>query len=146
MRRHLATGLTVLLALGIGYVGISYLFFPAATAPQFGMAVWPEGDAASFLATKGARDLASGLVPLALLLTGQRRALGWVLTLWAVVPLADAVLILTTGGSVVTALAVHGLTALALVVTGVLLLTEKPARATRTTAPTAALQDASSSR
>ncbi len=129
MRRHLATALTVLLAAGIGYVGVSYLFFPAATAPQFGMAVWPEGDAATFLATKGARDLASGLVPLVLLLTGQRRALGWVLTLWAVVPLADAALILSTGGSVVTALAVHGLTALALVVTGVLLLTEEPAAA-----------------
>jgi len=129
MRRHLATALTVLLAVGIGYVGVSYLFFPADTAPQFGMAVWPEGDAATFLATKGARDLASGLVPLALLLTGQRRGLGWVLTLWAVVPLADAALILSTGGSVVTALAVHGLTALALVVTGVLLLTEEPAAA-----------------
>ncbi|MFC8731731.1 DUF4267 domain-containing protein [Luteimicrobium sp. NPDC057192] len=126
-RKRLATTLTVLLAVGIGYVGVSYLFFPAATAPQFGMAVWPEGDAAQFLATKGARDLASGLVPLALLLTGQRRALGWVLTLWTVVPLADAVLILSTGGSVATALGVHGLTAAALLVTGVLLLTEKPA-------------------
>ena len=123
-RKHLATTLTVLLALGIGYVGVSYLCFPAATAPQFGMAVWPEGDAATFLVTKGARDLASGLVPLSLLLTGQRRALGWVLSLWAVVPLADAVLILSTGGSVVTALAVHGLTVVALIATGVLLLTE----------------------
>ncbi|MGW8566011.1 DUF4267 domain-containing protein [Isoptericola sp. NPDC055881] len=127
MRRHLATGLTVLLAVGIGYVGVSYLFFPAATAPSFGMAVWPEGDAAAFLATKGARDLASGLVPLALLLSGQRRALGWVLSIWALVPVADAALILSTGGSTVTALAVHGLTALALVVTGALLLTEAPA-------------------
>lgn len=127
MRRHVATGLTVLLAVGIGYVGVSYLFLPEATAPSFGMAVWPEGDAAAFLATKGARDLASGLVPLALLLTGQRRALGWVLTVWTLVPLSDAALILATGGSTVTALAVHGLTALALVVTGVLLLTEKPA-------------------
>lgn len=127
MRRHVATGLTVLLAVGIGYVGVSYLFFPEATAPSFGMAVWPEGDAAAFLATKGARDLASGLVPLALLLTGQRRALGWVLTVWTLVPLSDAALILATGGSTVTALAVHGLTALALLVTGALLLTEKPA-------------------
>ncbi|MFE5293878.1 DUF4267 domain-containing protein [Isoptericola sp. NPDC056618] len=146
MRKHLATTLTVLLVVGIGYVGVSYLFFPAATAPQFGMAVWPEGDAAAFLATKGARDLASGLVPLALLLTGQRRALGWVLTIWTLVPLSDAALILSTGGSTVTALAVHGLTALALVVTGVLLLTEKSAPATRTAAPTAAPQGASSSR
>ena len=127
-RKRLATTLTVLLAVGIGYVGVSYLFLPEATAPQFGMAVWPEGDAAQFLVTKGARDLASGLVPLALLLSGQRRALGWVLTLWTVVPLADAILILSTGGSTATALGVHGLTAAALLVTGTLLLTEKPAR------------------
>jgi hypothetical protein len=126
-RKRLATTLTVLLAVGIGYVGVSYLFFPAATAPQFGMAVWPVGDAAQLLATKGARDLASGIVPLALLLSGQRRALGWVLSLWTVVPLADAILVLSTGGSTATALGVHGLTAAALLVTGTLLLTEKTA-------------------
>jgi hypothetical protein len=126
-RTRLATTLTVLLAAGISYVGISYLFFPAATAPQFGMAVWPEGDAADFLATKGARDLASGLVPLALLWSGQRRAVGWILSLWTFVPLADAALILSTGGSVAMALWVHGVTALALVITGGLLLTERRA-------------------
>ena len=132
-RTRLATTLTVLLAVGIGYVGVSYLFFPEATAPQFGMAVWPEGDAAQFLATKGARDLASGLVPLALLLTGQRRALGWVLTLWTVVPLADAILVLSNGGSTASALGVHGLTAAALLVTGALLLTEAKAEDGRAT-------------
>lgn len=123
-RKHLASTLTVLLAVGIGYVGFSYLFAPVATAPSFGLPDWPEGDAADFLATKGIRDLVSGLIPLTLLLTGQRRALGWVLAVETIVPATDMLLVLTSGGSVVTALAVHGLTAVAVLATGVLLLTE----------------------
>lgn len=125
IRTHLATGLTVLTGVGIGYVGLSYLIDPAGTAPGFGMATWPEGDAATFLATKGARDLVSGLLPLALLLTRQRRALGWAMAIESLVPAADAALILSTGGSTTTALAVHGATAVVVLATGVLLLTER---------------------
>ena len=128
-RKHLASTLTVLLALGIGYVGFSYLFAPAATAPSFGMPVWPEGDAAAFLATKGIRDLASGLIPLTLLLTGQRRALGWVLAVETIVPATDMILVLASGGSAAVALGVHGLTAVAVLATGILLLTEPRERA-----------------
>jgi len=124
LRRHLATALTVILALMIGYVGVSYLTDPAGTAPAFGMAVWPEGNAAAFLATKGARDLVTGALPLVLLITGQRRALGWAMSIIALVPLLDAMLILSTGGSTAMALWVHGLTAALTLGTGLLLLTE----------------------
>lgn len=127
VRRTLATVLTATLALGISYVGVSYLLAPAATAPSFGMAVWPRGEAATFLATKGARDLVSGLIPLALLVTSQRRALGWVMTVTALVPAMDAALILMTGGSTAIALSVHALTAVMVLGTGVLLLTEPAA-------------------
>lgn len=125
-RRHLATWLTVVLALMIGYVGVSYLLDPAGTAPGFGMASWPEGDAAAFLTTKGARDLVTGILPLVLLLTRQRRALGWAMSVIAIVPLLDALLILSTGGSTAMALGVHALTAVLTLGTGVLLLTERP--------------------
>jgi len=126
LRRRITSVLTVLLALMIGYVGVSYLIDPAGTAPSFGMAAWPKGEAAAFLSTKGARDLVSGLLPLVLLITGQRRALGWAMAVIAIIPLLDAVLIVSTGGSMAMAIGVHALTALITLATGVLLLTEKP--------------------
>ncbi|MDT0157002.1 DUF4267 domain-containing protein [Microbacterium sp. ARD32] len=137
-RRHLATCLTFLLAAMIGYVGVSYLIDPGGTAPGFGMAAWPEGDAAAFLATKGARDLVTGILPLVLLFTRQRRALGWAMSIIAIVPLLDAALILSTGGSTAMAIWVHALTAVLTLGTGVLLLTERPkhpAAAANTTVP-----------
>lgn len=129
-RRYLATALTGALSLGIGYVGVSYLLAPGATAPSFGMATWPTGAEATFLVTKGARDLVSGLIPLVLLLAGQRRALGLVLVVESLVPALDASLILATGGSTATALAVHGITAILVLGTGLLLLTEPAAEPT----------------
>ncbi|UJP11225.1 DUF4267 domain-containing protein [Microbacterium sp. KUDC0406] len=125
-RRYLANTLTVILALMIGYVGVSYLLDPGGTAPNFGMPAWPEGEAAAFLSTKGARDLVTGILPLALLFTGQRRALGWAMSIIALVPLLDAILILSNGGSTAMAVWVHLLTAVLTFGTGLLLLTEKP--------------------
>ncbi|MEV0535453.1 DUF4267 domain-containing protein [Kitasatospora sp. NPDC050463] len=125
VRRRIATVLTVLIALGIGYVGVSYLFAPESTASGFGLPEWPRGEAAEFLSTKGIRDLASGIAPLVLLATGQRRALGWLLLVDALIPLDDAVTLLTHHGSVATAFGVHGAAAVVVAVTAALLLTER---------------------
>ncbi|MFI6445803.1 DUF4267 domain-containing protein [Kitasatospora sp. NPDC050543] len=125
IKRRIASGLTVLIALGIGYVGIGYLLAPAGMAPNFGLPAWPHGDGDGFLNLKGIRDLVSGLVPLALLATGQRRALGWALLLEALTPLGDAVIVLSHGGSAATAYGVHGLTAAVVLTTAALLLTER---------------------
>lgn len=125
VRRRIATGLTVLIALGIGYVGVSYLFAPESTASGFGLPEWPRGEAAEFLSTKGIRDLASGIAPLVLLVTGRRRALGWLLLVDALIPLNDAVTVLTHHGSTATAFGVHGAAAAVVAVTAALLLTER---------------------
>ncbi|WP_051732879.1 DUF4267 domain-containing protein [Kitasatospora phosalacinea] len=125
LRVNLATAFTVLVALGIGYVGVSYLLAPESTASGFGMPVWPQGEAADFLIVKGFRDIVSGLVPLALLLTGHRRALGWALLAESVTPFGDAATILTHHGSTATAFGVHFATAALVVVTAALLLTER---------------------
>ncbi|BAJ27482.1 MULTISPECIES: DUF4267 domain-containing protein [Kitasatospora] len=127
LRVNLATVFTVLVALGIGYVGVSYLFAPEQTASGFGMPVWPRGEAADFLTVKGVRDVVSGLVPLALLLTGHRRALGWALLAESVTPFGDATTILLHHGSTATAFGVHAATAVFVVVTAALLLTERRA-------------------
>ncbi|WP_282205195.1 DUF4267 domain-containing protein [Kitasatospora fiedleri] len=125
LRVHLATVCTVLVALGIGYVGLSYLVAPESTASGFGLPEWPHGGAAAFGNLKGVRDVASGLVPLALLLTGHRRALGWALLAESVTPFGDCATILAHHGSTATAFGVHFTTALLVVATAALLLTER---------------------
>ncbi|WP_330298973.1 DUF4267 domain-containing protein [Streptomyces sp. NBC_00503] len=127
--RHFTTTLAALGAVFIIYVGFSYLIAPQATAAGFGVPTWPRHEGTAFLAVKGVRDIAPGLVILALLLTGHRRALGWAMAAIAFVPMGDAVIVLTSGGSVATALGVHASTAAAVVLTAVLLLRERPASA-----------------
>ncbi|MFE2726401.1 DUF4267 domain-containing protein [Kitasatospora sp. NPDC059327] len=123
-RRRIATVLTVLIALGIGYVGVSYLFAPESTVSGFGLPEWPHGEAAAFFSIKGIRDLVTGIAPLVLLATGQRRALGWLLLVEALIPLDDAVTVLTHHGSTAAALGIHGATAVLVAATAALLLTE----------------------
>lgn len=128
--KHFTTVLAALGAALILYVGLSYLLAPQATASGFGIPTWPRHDGAAFLAVKGVRDIATGLVVLALLLTGHRRALGWAMAALAFVPAGDMVIVLTSGGPAGTAYGVHGFTALAVAVTAGLLLRERPAAAT----------------
>ncbi|MFJ8165176.1 DUF4267 domain-containing protein [Streptomyces sp. NPDC096136] len=126
-RRHLATALAVLGAGLVLVVGLQYLLAPQATAPDFGLPTRPRHDGAGFLAVKGVRGLATGLVVLVLLLAGQRKALGWAMAAIAVVPVGDMVIVLTSGGPAGTAYGVHGATALAVAATAALLLRERPA-------------------
>ncbi|MGW2156898.1 DUF4267 domain-containing protein [Nonomuraea sp. NPDC001699] len=109
-------------ALFIGYVGVSYLLAPQSMAPNFGLPSWPHGEGAGFLAVKGVRDLASGLVILAVLMTGNRRVLGWVMLAAALTPIGDMFIVLLSGGDPATAFGVHGATAAAVVLAGGLLL------------------------
>ncbi|MFD6185355.1 DUF4267 domain-containing protein [Streptomyces goshikiensis] len=130
--KHLATALAALGAAFILYVGLSYLIAPQASASQFGVPTWPRQDGTAFLAVKGVRDVASGLVILALLLTGQRRALGWALAALAFVPLGDMVIVLGAGGPAATAYGIHGATAAAVAFTAFLLLRERGSAAAPT--------------
>jgi hypothetical protein len=119
-RKITANVLTFIVALGIIYVGVSYLFAPEATAAGFGFATWPQGEAAEMLSVKGARDIATGIIPLTLLALGQRRALGWVLLCEALIPIGDGTLILVHGGNPAAAFGVHYATAALVIAAGVL--------------------------
>lgn len=119
-RRITANVLTFIVALGIMYVGFSYLFAPAATASSFGFSVWPTGAEAEMLSVKGMRDIVSGVAPLVLLAIGQRRALGWVLLCEALIPLADGSLILIHGGSAAAAFGIHYATTAVVIAAGIL--------------------------
>ncbi|SDG38167.1 protein of unknown function [Lentzea fradiae] len=107
------------------YFGLSYLLAGEWAAPGFGI-VDPDG----YYVVKGVRDIAYGLTALILLVMGHRRALGWVVLADSVIPIGDAVAVMTHGGTVGHALAVHGSAAVLVLITAGLLLREKtPERA-----------------
>ncbi|MGW2146244.1 DUF4267 domain-containing protein [Nonomuraea bangladeshensis] len=122
-RATIGTVLSVIGALFIAYVGVMYLLAPQSMAPDFGLPTWPQGEGAGFLAVKGIRDVASGLVIIAVALTGNRRVLGWVMLATALTPIGDMFIVLSSGGAPATAFGVHGATALAVLAAGALLLT-----------------------
>ncbi|MFE9428748.1 DUF4267 domain-containing protein [Kitasatospora sp. NPDC006697] len=120
---------TVLAALGgafIIYVGLLYLFTPQRAASGFGLPSWPQHEGTGFLTVKGGRDISFGLITFALLLTGNRKALGWATLAMAVSPLTDMLTVLSNHGSTATAFGVHGLTAATVALTALLLLRERP--------------------
>src|SRR3954469_13733520 len=106
------------------WFGTEFILSPQTTAPTFGLRSWPSGDGGGFLIIKGIRDVVLALVLAILLVTGHRRARGWVLVVEAFAAYGDMTTVLAHHGSVATALGVHGLTATLMVVGGLLLMRE----------------------
>ena len=122
--RKLTTVLAVLCGLaGLGF-GLNFLFNPHAAA-GFGIDPWPTGNAAGYFVVKGVRDIGYGLTAFVLLARGHRRTLGWVVLIDVLIPIGDGTAVVTHGGSWATALAVHFSAATLVLITAVLLLTEK---------------------
>jgi Domain of unknown function (DUF4267) len=124
LKKKIGSGLTVLLGAGIITVGAGYVRGAHSIIDGFGLPDWGRAPEPAYW-IKGFRDISSGLVPLALLALGERRALGWALAAEALVPLGDMTTILTHDGSRSTALRVHGATAATMLVTAGLILTEE---------------------
>jgi hypothetical protein len=118
---------TVLATAGILFIlwfGVEFILSPETMAPGFGLPSWPSGDGGGFLIIKGIRDVVLGLVLGILLVTGHRRALGWVLLVEALAAYGDMTTVLAHHGSVATAFGVHCLTATLMVANGLLLMYE----------------------
>jgi hypothetical protein len=64
---RIANVLTIVIGAGILILGARFLIQPSASAAAFGVPEWPQGTAGAYLDIKGVRDIASGLVALALL-------------------------------------------------------------------------------
>ena len=123
--RRFTTVLTVLLGIFPVTFGVRFLLDGHGAAAGFGIDPWPTGTAAGYFAVKGIRDIAIGLNLLALFALGQRRATGVLLAITAMIPIADMIIVLTHGGTVATALGVHGLTAVIVLFDACLLLRER---------------------
>ncbi|MEU4745340.1 DUF4267 domain-containing protein [Actinosynnema sp. NPDC023658] len=112
--------------------GLNFLLDPLGAASGFGIDPWPQGEAGGYYVVKGVRDLAYGLTALVLLLLGHRRALGWVVLADAIIPIGDCIAVMSNGGTVGYALAVHGSAAVLVLVTAASLLWETRKRSAGT--------------
>lgn len=118
--RSISYWITLLVALGIIFIGVRFILHPQVGATGYGIPI-SQHDAA-YGKIKGIRDIFSGIVLLPLLAMRMRKAAAWVFTTAIVVPAADFLLILFTNGAQdVEHLLIHGITALVMTVNGVLL-------------------------
>lgn len=113
-----AVVLAALMALAIIAIGVRFLLMPETGAAGFGV----PAEAGAYLATKGVRDIGAGAVGLALLATGHLRAAGWAVMALSIIPLGDVLVVLAWDGPVAVAYAVHGATAIAMVLVGAVLI------------------------
>jgi hypothetical protein len=119
---YVGIALVVLTGLGIIAIGASFLLAPEATAKGFGLPTWPTAQSLAWLNLKGIRDIVSGLVLLIPLAMGELHLVGLLMFVAALTPLGDALTILRHHGNKTAAYAMHGGTAVVVVIAGILLL------------------------
>ena len=108
----------VLACVAIAAIGVRFLVRPTVATRDFGV---QPGDARALTAIKGVRDITSGVVPMVVWAVAGVPALGWALVAASITPWADMGIVLARGGKRATAFGIHGLTAVLLIATGVVL-------------------------
>ncbi len=115
--------LAALMVVGIIVIGCFYLISPERISGAFGLRPpAPDADTRAWLRPKGIRDIASGLVVLALMLTADQRLVGIALLVEAIIPFGDMSIVLHSDGSRSRAFSVHGATCAVMLVVGLLLI------------------------
>ena len=123
MLTKIGNGVSGLLGAGIIVIGARFLVAPRAAAAAYGITTEQGGPAGDpYLAAKGVRDIASGVVVFVLLAAGKPHALGGYLAAYSITPIGDAINVLRGNGPKATAYGVHGTTAAAMLGTAALLL------------------------
>jgi hypothetical protein len=123
MRNAILLSLAALLAVAIIVIGCFYVMSPQRMTGSFGLKPpAPDADTRAWLRLKGIRDIVSGLVVLTLMLTTDTRTVGIAVLVEAIVPLGDMSNVLGSGGSKSTALSVHGVTCVVMLVVGLFLI------------------------
>jgi hypothetical protein len=116
-------GLSGLLGAGIIVIGGRFLVAPRVAAAGYGIATEQGGPASDpYLATKGVRDIASGVAVFVLLAAGKPHALGRYMAAASIIPIGDAIIVLRGNGPKATVYGVHGTTAAVMLGTAALLL------------------------
>jgi hypothetical protein len=89
MRRTLSRTLSLLLDLGMVFIGLRFLLAPRVGAEGFGVFLPPTDTQYAFHYAKGIRDVFSGLLLALFAGLGYDRPLAWVLLLGALIPGVD---------------------------------------------------------
>ena len=123
MANTIPFALAAFIAVAIIVIGCLYLASPNRILGGFGLKPpASDADTLSWLRLKGIRDIASGLVVLTMMFAANRRSVGLVLLVFAIIPFGDMSVILGSGGSKSKAFAIHGVTCAVMLVVGVLLI------------------------
>jgi hypothetical protein len=93
----LSAVLTVIVALGITFIGVREFFYPGVAAAGFGVPLL-DGRDGDLLGIKGARDVTSGILVLAFLARGQRRILAYAMGILTLIPILDGLIVLKHAG------------------------------------------------
>jgi hypothetical protein len=114
--------LSGMIALGIIIIGARFFVAPHAAAAAFGVPVSPDARWDAYLSVKAMRDIASGLFIAILMINGSLHLLGWFMLAATIIPLTDAMIVLSHGGTKASAFGIHGATAgVMLIISGSLL-------------------------
>ena len=89
-------------------------------ATGFGLPQLPEREARGWWQVKGVRDIVSGVLVIVGIITA-RADLWWLILVLSLIPLGDALVVLTNGGRKSAALGIHGATAAAMIIAALLL-------------------------
>jgi hypothetical protein len=103
-------------AIGIIGIGIGYAAKSEMNAARFGLPELPEREARGWWQVKGVRDIVSGVLVIA-----ARADLWWLILVLSLIPLGDALVVLTNGGRKSAAFGIHGATAAAMIIAALLL-------------------------
>lgn len=95
MRRTLPRSLSLVLGLGLLFIGFRFLLAPRTGAEGFGVFLPPTDAQYAFHYAKGIRDVFSGLLLVLFAGLGYDRPLAWVLLLGALIPGVDATIVLS---------------------------------------------------
>jgi hypothetical protein len=110
--RSLPGVLSILVALGIIFIGIREYFYPEIGALGFGVPLLDPRDG-DLLAIKAVRDVVSGLVLLTVLALRDRRVLTAVIGVLALIPILDGLIVFKhSGWSFTPVILVHWVTAI----------------------------------
>jgi len=107
-------------AIGIIGIGIAYVAKSETNASNFGLPRLPERDARGWWQVKGVRDIVSGLLVIVAIFAAGAD-LWWLILVLSLIPLGDAVVVLTNRGRKSAAFGIHGATAAGMIIAALLL-------------------------
>ena len=120
MAADIGYGLAALIGLFSLLLSARALLTPRQAATGYGVATMPGFE--PYMAIKASRDLAMGLLILALLATAGVHPLGWALLAATTIPVIDGVIVLRAGGPRAIAFGVHHATAAVMLAAACILL------------------------